>query len=65
LIDSARTETDPAKRAGLYNKAVKHAYDQAYFVWLLNIEDVYGVSKRLSWPGRVDAKMLVSEMRTK
>jgi peptide/nickel transport system substrate-binding protein len=34
-------------------------------VWLLNIEDVYGVSKRLNWPGRVDAKMLVSEMRTK
>jgi peptide/nickel transport system substrate-binding protein len=65
LIDSARTETDAAKRAALYHKAVKHAYDQAYFVWLLNIEDVYGVSKRLDWPGRVDAKMLVSEMRVK
>jgi peptide/nickel transport system substrate-binding protein len=40
-------------------------YDQAYFVWLLNIEDIYGVSKRLAWPGRVDAKMLVSEMKVK
>jgi len=65
LIDAARTETDVAKRTALYNQAVKRAYDQAYFVWLLNIEDIYGVSKRLAWPGRVDAKMLVSEMKVK
>jgi len=65
MIDLARTETDVAKRTGLYNQAVKSAFDQAYFVWLLNIEDVYGLSKRLAWPGRVDAKMLVSEMKVK
>jgi peptide/nickel transport system substrate-binding protein len=64
-IDAARTETDVKKRAALYHQAVKRAYDQAYFLWLLNIEDVYGLSKRMSWPGRVDAKMLVSEMRMK
>jgi peptide/nickel transport system substrate-binding protein len=34
-------------------------------VWLLNIEDVYGLSKRLAWPGRVDAKMLIREMKVK
>jgi peptide/nickel transport system substrate-binding protein len=65
LIDAARTETDVLKRTALYHQAVQRAYDQAYFVWLLNIEDIYGVSKRLAWPGRVDAKMLVSEMRLK
>jgi peptide/nickel transport system substrate-binding protein len=65
LIDSARTETDVAKRTAFYNQAVKRAFDQAYFVWLLNIEDIYGLSKRLAWPGRVDAKMLVGEMRLK
>jgi peptide/nickel transport system substrate-binding protein len=65
LIDSARTETDVTKRTTLYNQAVKHTFDQAYFVWLLNIEDVYGLSKRLAWPGRVDAKMLVGEMKIK
>jgi peptide/nickel transport system substrate-binding protein len=64
-IDAARSETDVAKRAALYEQAVKRAHDQAYFVWLLNIEDIYGVSKRLAWPGRVDAKMLVSEMKVK
>jgi peptide/nickel transport system substrate-binding protein len=44
---------------------VKRAYDNAYFVWLLNIEDIYGLSKRLIWPGRVDAKLLVKEMKVK
>ncbi|MCU0585665.1 MAG: ABC transporter substrate-binding protein [Desulfobacterales bacterium] len=65
MIDSARGETDTAKRTALYHQAVKHAFDQAYFVWLLNIEDIYGLSKRLVWTGRVDAKMLVSEMKVK
>jgi peptide/nickel transport system substrate-binding protein len=65
MIDAARSETDVAKRAALYDRAVKRAHEQAYFVWLLNIEDIYGVSKRLAWPGRVDAKMLVSEMKVK
>jgi peptide/nickel transport system substrate-binding protein len=63
LIDKARTETDFSRRQALYHQAVKRAYDQAYFVWLLNIEDIYGVSARLDWQGRVDAKILVSEMR--
>ena len=65
MIEAARTETDVAKRQALYEKAVKRAYDQAYFLWLLNIEDIYGLSKRLAWKGRVDAKILVSEMSLK
>jgi peptide/nickel transport system substrate-binding protein len=65
LIDKARTETDVAKRTSMYHLAVKLAYEQAYFVWLLNIEDIYGVSARLDWPARVDAKILVKEMLPK
>ena len=65
LIDNARTETDFNKRASMYHKAVKHTYDNAYFVWLLNIEDIYGVSARVNWSGRVDAKILVTEMKMK
>ena len=63
LIDAARSETDAQKREGLYHQAVQLAYDQAYFVWLLNIEDIYGLSARLVWPGRVDARLLVKEMQ--
>ena len=62
LIEKARSETNVEKRRSLYNEAVRHAHERAYFVWLLNIEDVYGLSKRLQWKGRVDAKILVSEM---
>jgi peptide/nickel transport system substrate-binding protein len=65
LIDNARTETNFTKRAAMYHTAVQHAHDNAYFVWLLNIEDVYGVSARVKWPGRVDAKILVTEMKMK
>ena len=65
LIEKARTETDFNKRASMYHKAVKHAHDNAYFVWLLNIEDIYGVSARVSWSGRVDAKILMNEMKIK
>ena len=65
FIDQARTQTDFAQRAALYHQAVKRAHDQAYFVWLLNIEDIYGVSDRVEWPARVDAKILVGEMKLK
>ena len=63
--ESGMTETDFNKRASMYHKAVKHTYDNAYFVWLLNIEDIYGVSARINWSGRVDAKILVAEMKMK
>jgi len=63
LIDGARTETDIKKRATMYNEAVQRAFDEAYFVWLLNIEDVYGLSERLDWTPRVDAKLLVKDMQ--
>lgn len=63
LIDAARSETDAQKRESLYHQAVELAHDQAYFVWLLNIEDIYGLSQRLVWPGRVDARLLVKEMQ--
>ncbi len=63
LIDQARSETDVAKRSALYQQAVQIAYDQAYFLWLLNIEDIYGMSERMAWQPRVDAKLLVKEMR--
>lgn len=65
MIEAARSETDNDKRLSLYNQAVKQAHDQAYFVWLLNIEDIYGISARLDWTGRVDAKILVHEMKIK
>ncbi len=65
LIDSARTEVDTDRRKAQYHEAVQRAWDNAYFVWLLNIEDVYGTSKRLNWKPRIDGKILVREMSLK
>jgi peptide/nickel transport system substrate-binding protein len=62
LIDAARSELDADVRAKTYQDAVQLAYDQAYFVWLINNEDIYGLSERMEWSPRVDSKLLVSEM---
>ena len=45
-----------------YEEALQIAYDEAYFVWLVNNEDIYGLSENLQWTPRVDAKLLVVEM---
>ena len=62
LIDSGRAEIDQAKRQDIYAEAVKIAYDEAYFVWLVNNKDLYGMSERLTWTPRVDSKLLIKEM---
>jgi peptide/nickel transport system substrate-binding protein len=62
LIDEGRQELDSAARAATYEQVVKIAYDAAYFVWLVNNQDLYGLSERLSWTPRVDSKLLVKEM---
>ena len=61
---AARIETDPVKRAAMYADITKKAYDGNYLAPLLNEEDIYGFSQRLDWAPRVDAKLLVKEMKT-
>lgn len=62
LIDQGRTELDEAARDEIYQQAVRVAYDNAYFVWLVNNEDLYGLSDRMRWQPRADSKLLVWEM---
>ncbi|HET9602617.1 MAG TPA: ABC transporter substrate-binding protein [Acidimicrobiales bacterium] len=62
LIDQGRSELESDAREKTYNDAVQLAYDNAYFVWLVNNEDLYGLSENMSWTPRVDAKLLVKEM---
>ena len=57
-LDQARTETDGARRQTLYERASQRAFDQAYFVWMLNIQDIYGVSNRLKgWRPSADSRI--------
>lgn len=62
LITQARQATDEDVRDDLYHQALQRAYDEAYFVWLVNNQDIYGMSERLDWQPRVDAKLLIKEM---
>lgn len=62
LIDEGRSELDTDARAAVYREVVQMAYDQAYFVWLINNQDIYGLSERVTWTPRVDSKLIVSEM---
>lgn len=64
-ITAARTETDLDARKGLYNQAVAFAHEQATHTWLLNINNVWGLSERLVWAPRVDGKMFVASMSVK
>lgn len=63
LVDAARTEADPDERQELYDEATRIACDEAYLLFLFNMEDIYGMSDRLVWEPRVDAALLVHEMR--
>ena len=62
MIAEARAETDVAARATLYDAITKKVHEQAYDVPLFKHQDIYGMSERMEWQPRVDAKVLVKEM---
>jgi peptide/nickel transport system substrate-binding protein len=59
LITQARFETDVEKRKALYSQILKQAHEEAYLVWLLWSQDVYGTTERITWTPRPDGKILV------
>lgn len=61
-ITEARTETDLEARQALYEQAVALGHEEAILAFLLNINNIWGLSDRLSWEPRVDGKMFVSTM---
>ncbi len=65
LIDEARTQTNEKKRLTLYHKAIKRQHDQAFMAWLINANDVWGMSKRIKWQPRVDAQFKAWEISFK
>jgi len=61
-LSEARTLIDEEKREALYHEVYKDVRDKNYLVPLFNLQDIYGLSERMEWQPRVDAKLLVSEM---
>jgi peptide/nickel transport system substrate-binding protein len=62
LVESGRTETDIAAREQMYNDAVQMARDDAAHLYLVNFENIYGLSERLNWTPRLDGKILFATM---
>ena len=65
MIETARTETDSAAREAMYHEIVKTARDEAAHLYLVNFENIYGLSERLNWEPRLDSRLYVSEMSLK
>ena len=66
LVDAGADGDRPgARAASCTHEAMQIAFDEALYVYLLNINDVYGASERLVWEPRVDAKLLANEMSVK
>ena len=63
MIEAARTETDAAKRKSIYDQIQQKGHELSYTVPLFNLQDIYGLSERMEWQPRIDAKMIVSEMK--
>lgn len=62
-IRAARSEVNVEKRKAAYAAITKKLHEEAYDVPLLNHQDIYGMSERMEWQPRVDAKIIVKEMK--
>ncbi|MGA0541313.1 ABC transporter substrate-binding protein [Neotabrizicola sp. VNH66] len=62
-IDAARVETDPAKRKAIYDEIEAKIHAENYAVPLFNLQDIYGMSERMDWQPRADAKLIIAEMK--
>jgi len=62
MIDKARVTTDTEARRKLYHDIFEKGHDLSYTVPLFNLHDIYGMSERMEWQPRVDAKLIVKEM---
>ncbi len=62
MINQARVTTDVEARAALYADIFQKGHDLNYTVPLFNLQDIYGMSERMEWQPRIDAKLLIKEM---
>lgn len=64
-ITEARNEMDTQKRLQLYKELSQAVYDDPFGIPLLNLKDIYGMSKNLDWEPRQDSRITVYEMKLK
>lgn len=65
LVKAARTELNPATRQRMYRQVNQLGCQNADFIFLFNLDNVYGMTKNLNWQPRYDAQILVRTMSWK
>lgn len=65
LVATARTELNPAKRLASYHQVNSIGCSDADFIFLFNLNNVYGTTTDLNWTPRYDAMILVKTMSWK
>ena len=65
IIAEQQLTPDPKKRVPLLQKAGKILMDEAAFIPLYNLADIYGVARNLIWKMRPDEKVLAWDMKIK
>jgi peptide/nickel transport system substrate-binding protein len=65
IVNRARVTTDPKARQDLYNQATQIQYEESPLLYLINPDDIYGLSAKLVFKPRLDGKILYKEMSLK
>ena len=65
VIDEQQKTPDSKKRIQLLQQAGKILMDEAVFIPLYNLADIYGVAKNLEWKKRADEKVKAWDMKIK
>jgi len=60
LIWQAAGILDPAQRDAAYKAVMPKLVEDAPWFFLYNVEDIYGVNKRVTWEPRKDSRIIVS-----
>ncbi len=65
LVEDQQKTADQKKRVAILHQAGKLIMDEALFIPLYNLADIYGVARNLVWKKRPDEKILGWDMKIK
>ncbi|HET7008754.1 MAG TPA: ABC transporter substrate-binding protein [Candidatus Binatia bacterium] len=65
LVEEQQRTPDNKKRVQILQQAGKFIMDEALFIPLYNLADIYGVAKNLEWKKRADEKVKAWDMKIK
>lgn len=64
-VSAARVEPDPNKRKQLYDEIAQTLATDPAWIPMVNVKNIYGLSKKIDWTPRLDQKILPAEISPK